>query len=178
MNQEVNSPLNGHPAPEHKPEVSYSIGDYSVFRVSHSNPEHRKILHRVVVCALQFIDQYNAETDPQWLVNLIYNNFKQRTDHVFILVAVDSSGNIVAHSISYVDWYQNFDYVAQVLQAEKSKEIEGREFWLLTEKLTEEWGRSLGLKNVFLSARSEAHARLYGQHGYSQFRTVMRKDIG
>src|SRR4030095_2177705 len=87
---------------------------YKIFRVVSTEPYSSKFILRLVLRAIEFTEKYHSDTDVQWLVNLLYNHFKQQTNLVYVLIAIDGDEKIVAHSIAYVDVYGDQGYVVHI----------------------------------------------------------------
>src|SRR5512147_913346 len=99
--------------------TEYEVAGYRILRLDPDLPGHKEIFYKLVVRALGFIDRYGAETSQQWLVNLLYGNFtRERKTLIHLLVALDSSNNIVGHSIAFIDDGGRLGNVIHILQAE------------------------------------------------------------
>jgi hypothetical protein len=150
---------------------------YKIFRIAPSDPATAKFINPLTVRAIEFIDKYHSDTDVQWLVTLLHNHFKQNTNLVHVLIAVDKDEKIVAHSISYVDTYGSLGYVAYGLQAEKDKPVTDADI-APAKLMFEDWVRSLGIKTILATTIKSATARLACQRdGFYEYRTITRKDL-
>jgi len=158
---------------------AYPVGAFRVFRITPNDPESFVYLPQLVIRALQFIEKYEAETDPVWLTQLLYNNLRQNPQLVFILVAVDGE-QIVAHSISYVDTFQKLGAVAIHIQMEFNRSVlaeDKNKIRQLGRTLMEDWTRSLKLKTILAYTTDDIRARLHRRDGYRPFRVMVRKDL-
>lgn len=162
---------------------SYPVGPYRVFRLTMADPESMRYLSKLVIRALSFIDKYEAETDPVWLTQLLYNSLRnpQSANSVHALIAVNPTDEIVAHSIAYLDNFQKLGTVAVYLQFELSAPIESNhrnEIRQLGRELMEEWCRSVHVKTILAYTTDEATTRLHGRDGYKPFRIMLKKELG
>ena len=165
-----------------EPVLTYPAGAYTVLRITPSDPESFAFLPKLHVRALEFCEKYGSETDPVWLAQLLFNNFKnpQTANLVHILIALDAADNIVAHMISYVENYGKLGAVAMLLQLEVDKSVDdqsrkqmhGRAFSLM-----KEWARDLKLRTVLAYVIRPAMARLVEVDNFYQYRVVMRHDL-
>ncbi len=167
-------------APEN---FSYSIGEYRVFRIVPSDPESMTFLSQLHVRSLEFCDKYQSDTDPVWLAQLLFNNFKnpQTANLVHLLVATDVSEEIVGHSIAFTENYGKLGAVATLLQWEYDRELpEGARGKIhgLGLSLVKEWAKSLGIKTLIAYVIRAAMARMIEVDNFYQYRVVMRHDLG
>ncbi len=165
---------------EAAPNLSYPIGEYRVFRIVPADPESMTFLSQLHVRALQFCEKYQSDTDPVWLAQLLYNVLKNQPHLVYVIVAVDELGGIVAHAIVFVDSYGALGAVAMWLQTEKDMEV-GLEDWSaigdLSLRLVKEWMVSLKIKTALSYALTPALARLDQRVGFKVYRTLTRLDL-
>jgi hypothetical protein len=149
---------------------------YKILRVLSTEPSSKFIL-RLVVRAIEFTEKYHSDTDIQWLVNLLYNHFKQQNNLVYVLIAIDKDEKIVAHSIAYVDAYGDQGYVAHILQIEKDKAVRDKDMEP-AKLMIEDWVRMLGIKTILMTTIKQAAAELARSGGFYEYRTIVRKDLG
>ena len=158
-----------------RPTPAPAASPYKIFRVVPTDPYSAKFIRKVTVRAIEFIDRYGSDTDTQWLVNLLYNHFKQQTNAVYVLVAIDEAEKIVAHSIAYVDAY-DMGYAVQVLQIEKDKDVPAKAMEPAA-LLVEDWVRSIGVRTMLMTTIKQAAAELSKVGGFYEYRTIVRKDL-
>src|SRR4030095_13699720 len=153
-----------------------SPSPYKIFRVVSTDPYSSKFILRLVLRAIEFTEKHHSDTDIQWLVNLLYNHFKQQTNAVYVLIAIDKDEKIVAHSIAYVDTYGDQGYVVHILQIEKDKAVTDADMGP-AQLMVEDWVPSLGVKTILMTTIKSAAAELSRSGGFREYRTIVRKDL-
>lgn len=152
------------------------VGKYRIIRLLPNDPFSRELLPKVYARAVEFIDRFGSQTDKVWLGQLLFANFYAQNNFIHVLVLLDDSSAIMAHSISYIEKHESLGNYCHILQV--WKDVGDNEILDVGLPMIDEWARSLGISIVMANCADTPHERLYEQKGFKRWRVTVKREIG
>ena len=152
-----------------EPAFAVAADDYKVFSLREGHEISDIIWKDYLLRAIDFIDNYQVDTDPGWLAGQIIWTIRKKHGLALLLAAVDANNQIVAHMVAHmIEETKEGDKQAIVLQVQndtQSKRIIDVG-WIMIE----EWAKAQGVKYLKCNALTRGIARLNEKKGFKDHR--------
>jgi len=158
----------------HQP-FAVAAGDYRVFALRAGHELSDIIWRQYLIRAIDFIDQYEVDTDPGWLACQIVWTIRGRHNEMVLLAAVDIDNQIQAHLIAHRLGDTQRGKEAIVLQVQN--DTQSTEIIDVGWIMIEEWAKAQGVKRLKCGALSRGIARLNERKGFKDYRIEQYKDL-